>query len=290
MSANRIQIKASVGDKKITLPLGQMFDELGREQLLEIHDEVELQDNINYIQDYETTRYAPNYPPEFRIFYEFNFFDTTTSSYPTPNPNFNVLGYTNAELASKKKSFTKSFFKFDFFDKPIREEQKLMFSMVMPANNCSKKAVMVDPAEDPEYYWAQKAQGVQNPVYDVYFPAFSGAASPPGAQENYYLQWLKDRDLFTASTFYMSCKFFNAKDGKVVRMLNKEPSPPQGQYSFEDWLYFQVNLNIETGNTNPKYNYTINVYDSILGGLGITGSAVGETLNGPIRFFEYRTT
>ena len=72
-------------------------------------------------------------------------------------------------------------------------------------------------------------------------------------------------------------------------MLNKIPSPLQGAYSFEDWFYFQVNLNIETGNTNPKYNYTINTYTSILGNLGITGSEVGETFNGPIRFFEYRT-
>lgn len=288
MSANKIHIKASLGDKKLTLPLGQIFDEVGREQLLEIHDEVELQDNINYIQDYETTRYAPNYGPEFKIFYEFNFWDPATSSYPA-FPNFNVLGYTNAELASNEQSFTKSFFKFDFFDQPIREEQKLMFSMVMPANNCSTKSVAVDPAEDPEYYWTQKAKGVQNPIYNVYFPAFSGAAAPTGAQENYYLHWLKDRDLFTASTFYVSCKFFNAKNGEVIRMLNKIPSPPQGAYNFEDWFYFQVTLNIESGNTNPKYNYTVNIYDSILGNLGITGSAVGETFNGPIRFFEYRT-
>ena len=286
MSANRIQIKASVGDKKITLPFGQMFDELGREQLLEMYDEAELQDNINYIQDYETTRYAPNYPPEFRIFYEFQFYDDATNSYID---DFKTLGYTNAELASDESSFTKSFFKFDFYDVPIREEQKMMFSMVMPANNCSKKGVAVDPAEDPEYYWAQIAEGISNPVYNIYFPAFSGAAAPTGAQENYYLHWLKDRDLFTASTFYVTCKFFNAKNGEVIRMLNKIPSPLQGAYSFEDWFYFQVNLNIETGNTNPKYNYTINTYTSILGNLGITGSEVGETFNGPIRFFEYRT-
>ena len=134
MSANRIQIKASVNDKKITVPLGQVFDEVGREQLLEIYDEVELQDNINYIQDYETTRYSPDYGPEFKIFYEFEFWnpDAAPAAYEM---NYNVVGYSNAELAKNATSFVKSFFKFDFFDSPKREQQKLMFSMLMPTNN-----------------------------------------------------------------------------------------------------------------------------------------------------------
>ena len=53
MSVNRIQIKASSEDKKVVVPLGQIFDEVGREQLLEMYDEIELQSNINFIQDYD---------------------------------------------------------------------------------------------------------------------------------------------------------------------------------------------------------------------------------------------
>ena len=59
MSVNRIQIKASLSDKKVTIPLGQIFDELGREQLLEMHDEIELQNNINYIQVWITYIHVP---------------------------------------------------------------------------------------------------------------------------------------------------------------------------------------------------------------------------------------
>ena len=55
-------------------------------------------------------------------------------------------------------------------------------------------------------------------------PAFSAASAPEGTNENNYLQWLKDRELFSANTFYMSCKFFNAKTGTVMRMLNQEPT------------------------------------------------------------------
>lgn len=288
MSVNRIQIKASVGDKKITLPLGQVFDEVGREQLLEIYDEVELQDNINYIQDYETTRYSPDYGPEYKIYYEFEFWNATAST-PAYEMNYNVLGYSNAELAKNATSFVKSFFKFDFFDSPKREQQKLMFSMVMPTNNCSKHDVPVNPLEDPEFYWAQKAIDIALPVYNIYYPAFSGAASPSGVNENYYIQWLKDRELFTATTFYMSCKFFNGKNGKVIRMLNQPaPNPPPGSYNFEDWFYYQIILDIKQGNDNPKYNYKVHVYNSMLGNLGITGTAIGETYLGPIKFYEYR--
>jgi len=286
MSVNRIQIKASLSDKKVTLPLGQIFDELGREQLLEMHEEIELQNNINYIQDYETTRYTPNYAPNFEIHYEFEFWDNLNTTYVN---DFNILGYKNQELAKNSQSFTKSFFKFDFFDSPIRKEQKLMFSSIMPSNNCGKKSTVIIASEDPEQYWSQRSEGINIPVYDIYTPTFSAASAPVGKTENYYLQWLKDRELFTANTFYMSCKFFNAKTGTVMRMLNQEPTPIQGSYKFEDFFYYQVVLNIEVGNTTPKYNYTVHPYNSVAGMTGILLSAVGETTNGPIKFYEYIT-
>lgn len=54
---NRIQIRVKPGEKNITVPLGQIFDGVGREQLITDYEEVELQDAVNVIQDYETTRY-----------------------------------------------------------------------------------------------------------------------------------------------------------------------------------------------------------------------------------------
>jgi len=290
MSANRIQIKASTSDKKVTIPLGQIFDEVGREQLLEMHDQIEQQNNINYIQDYETTRYTPNYGPEFEIYYEFEFWDDITNpALPVYVKNFNILGYQNLDLVRNHKSFTKSFFKFDFFDSPIRKEQKLMFSTIMPTNNCQKQAAVINESEDPAEYWAQWSDGITLPIYDVYVPAFSASSGPTGSNENYYLQWLKDRELFSANTFYMSCKFFNAKTGTVIRMINQIPTPIQGTYNFEDFFYYQVIFNIEIGNTTPKYNYTIHPYNSVVGATGIILAPLGETANGPIKFYEFVT-
>jgi hypothetical protein len=74
-------MKVSLDEKQITIPLGQSFDEVGREQLIETWEEVELQDNINFIQDYETTRYS-HYNPynDYKIYYSFFFFSDTLNN------------------------------------------------------------------------------------------------------------------------------------------------------------------------------------------------------------------
>ena len=126
MAVNRLNIKASTADKSIIIPIGQIFDEVGNEQLVRTWEEVELQDNINVIQDYETTRYSyANNISANTISYAFEFWDSTTSSYVD---NFNVLGFLDKDLAKPKKAFTRSFFKFDFYDSPLRKEQKIMFT------------------------------------------------------------------------------------------------------------------------------------------------------------------
>ena len=58
MTVNRIQIRASLNDDSVVIPIGQTFDEAGREQLIETYEQTELQDNINEIIDYETTTYS----------------------------------------------------------------------------------------------------------------------------------------------------------------------------------------------------------------------------------------
>ena len=126
MSANRIHIKANTKDKKVTIPIGQKFDEAGREQLISIYEEVEQQDHINLPQDYETTRYSHDNPnDDYGMFYEFRFYDESSGSYGS---NYNILGFSNRELAKSKQSFVSSFYKLDFFDSPHRSEQKILFT------------------------------------------------------------------------------------------------------------------------------------------------------------------
>ena len=308
MAVNRLNIKASTADKSITIPIGQTFDEVGNEQLVRTWEEVELQDNINVIQDYETTRYAyANNISANTISYAFEFWDTTTSSYVD---NFNVLGFLDKDLAKPKKAFTRSFFKFDFYDSPLRKEQKIMFTNILPLNNCMKEMVTVNVNEDPTEYFAQlAADPLGTPRYGVYQPiCLLGPLH--GRSENYYIQWLKDRELTEINTFYMSCKFYNAKTGKVTNMINESPTLSQitnGEVlSYPEWFYYQVKLVISTSNSStivPKYRYVVTKFNEAIMALG-GGGAVGNGLPGmtpadavpgtllvpngvPIKFYEY---
>ena len=200
MSVNRIQIKASLGEKKVTIPLGQSFEEVGREQLIRTYEEVEQQDNVNIIQDYETTRYS--YSGGSFVHYEFKFL----SSAGTYDDKFSPLGYKDFELAKDKKSFVNSFFKFDFFDTPLRKEQKLMFSIVIPANNCDKDyPAMVDINQDPLEYFTQIASGnLCNgclPEYDIYQP-YMTLGPTQVRNEGYYIQWLK-REIYSQEILFI---------------------------------------------------------------------------------------
>ena len=75
--------------KIITVPIGQIFDEVGREQLITDYEQVELEDAVNVIQDYETTRYYyGNDTGEYNIFYQFRFFDEVNQNWGAQAVNF----------------------------------------------------------------------------------------------------------------------------------------------------------------------------------------------------------
>jgi hypothetical protein len=314
MAVNRLNIKVSTADKSVTISIGQTFDEVGNEQLVRTWEEVELQDNINVIQDYETTRYAYKnivtnpYGGANTISYEFNFWDSANSEYPL-QPNFNVLGFLNKDLAKPKKAFTRSFMKFDFYDSPLRKEQKIMFTNILPLNNCMRIETPVDELEDPIEYFSQLANNITNPTYGVFKP-LCVLGPLHGRSENYYIQWLKDRELTEINEFYMSCKFYNAKNGKVSNMINAEPTLNQinnGEVlSYPEWFYYKVKLYINTSNastTDPKYRYVVTQFNEAIMAMG-SGNPAGTGLPGgtpsgampgtlqvpnaqPIRFYEY---
>ena len=289
MSVNRIQIKASLGDKKVTIPIGQSFDEVGREQLISVYEEVEQQDHINMPQDYETTQYAHDNPDDdYNMFYEFRFIDPTTGFYVT---DYKAQGFSNRELAKNKKSFSNSFFKLDFFDSPNRNEQKILFTMIIPANNSTKDyEVPVSAVDDPTEYYTQTAAGATAPfVYyseGVYEPIVQ-LGPGKGKNEGYYIQWLKDRELMDINTFYVACKFFNAKTGKIVRMVNKPiPNATEGIYDYLDWFYYQLTLDVRTDNTIPKYNYVFRQFNRFLYQNNMTGGQKGTSIS-KLTFYEY---
>ena len=299
MTVNRIQIKASLSDDRVVIPIGQTFDEAGREQLIETYEQTELQDNINEIIDYETTSYShtgilPVLNPlthDYNTYYEFWFFNSG-GTYSAP-ATYEPQSFSNSDLSKQIKGFTNSFYKFDYYDSPYRKQQKLMFSIIVTANQ-SKKVNKPIPNNEYEYV-VQIAQGVITPNWDIYVPEMSLGPINDGENlysEGYFIQWLKNRQNVQTDTFYMSCKFFNAKTGKIVRMLNRNPIDPNTGmpytvYEYPDWFYYEVKLKINNTSTeNPKFGYTIRECNSLTLSTGIPGQQAG-TLGNPINFFEY---
>ena len=306
MTVNRIQIKTSNVDKVITIPFATDFDEsLGREQLVNLYERAEMQDNVNITQDFETIRYSPDTTNiDKHIFYDiqFNMCGTTNGSTTDYMPDYFAAGITHKDVVERKSNFIKSFFFFFFYDTPNPQTQRLYFSVVNPINN-GKPFVKGGP-----YDW--NLQITNNPLninydnisyveaeledlnttsptgppyyYDKLESSMFEFSSVGKLSENYYINWLKNRDLVPYNVFYMSCKFFNAETGKIHKFINKVQPANTFNLNTPDYYYYQMIL-------DPiKFTYVFNEFDltTYNSNNGI-GPQVGSSMNTAIKFYEY---
>ena len=114
MTVNSFKIKIDGTDKEVTVPFATDFDEsLGREQHIELYEKAEMQDNVNIIKDFETTRYSPDTTDSDKhIFYSMQFM---TEANPTGDsndylPDYSVVGISHPDIVERKSNFIKSFF------------------------------------------------------------------------------------------------------------------------------------------------------------------------------------
>ena len=321
MTANRIQIRRGEGDKKITIPIANGFDEsLGREELISLYERSEMQDNINIIQDFETTRYTPITPPQDpitnpnnRIYYQMGF-QLTPNNQPTGSitdyvPDYAAVGITHLDINRRKSNYTKSFFKFDFYDTPNPQQQRLYFSIVNPANNGMNFADFpcpgppqnlgclaeidndpLSPNYDPTSFRSAQIEDMTQGGLGLgpfYYEKLEGSlfefAAVGKKSENYYIQWLKNRDLVKYNVFYMTCKFFNAETGKTHKFINKVQPLDTYNLSVPDYYYYQIIF-------DPiNFTYVFNEFDTTLysSNNGIGPQAGGSIGVSAINFYEY---
>jgi hypothetical protein len=111
----------------------------------------------------------------------------------------------------------------------------------------------------------------------LYFPVFTG--SNYRNTENMYFFWFEDDTPFigtniTGNTFYMTAKYYNAKDGTVIDFVNQTLSQSTPIVE-ESHIYYKVIIN--------RTDYSYQVFDFY----GSQGARIGET-GSPIRFYERR--
>lgn len=223
----------------------------GWEENAKVMEEETLEKIINPIEDYETNRfihtgYTSNVSnlEQNDIWYYFYFLDEDGDYVQ----NYNAVGIENRENALMLKQSTESFFSLEFYKTvndalPNRLNRRLVFT-----KNLSL------PTGEKYFYEPFKN--------DLYLPVFMG--SMRRNTENMYLYWftdesvLKDLEL-TGNTFWVTAKFYNAKDGSVLDFVNKDLENP-------DWIAGQRGMPntpirfYEKGKTGFQVNETTDLY------------------------------
>jgi len=189
---------------------------------------------------------------------------------------FDYQEFTPTEAYENNKSFVKSFFKLDLYDSPIRAKQKLYISLIINTIKGEKilrpvlKVLCSTTTLDGRWNCVPKGEG--------YTPTPKFTLDPLENNESYYIYWLKEKGFLDLSTFYMSCKFFNAKTGLVTNFINK-PQNELGNKPFtispEDNYYYRVKLD--------RDNYTYKVFSTV----DNARRGYSDGVNVPIKFYQY---
>lgn len=267
MSVNKYKIRVPVNDQQIDIPIEIKWDFTDRDQAIDTYQNEVLKELIGSPNDFELSRFSHNQYTlqnsndiKTDINYEFYFFDTgQTINNPLAWINSYLFeGFSGQDVYYYTKPFTKSFFKLDFYDTTSENTQKNYFTIILPV-------------QQGDYETITLSQFLSN--IKIRKPKFS--LDFIGDKEGFFIYWLRDRSYININEFYMSAKFFDARIGKFVRMMNTpQGSLPGNYYTFniDNYFYYKVVL-----------DYSSKTYETFS---TLTGNRVGTTIN-PIEWYEY---
>jgi hypothetical protein len=264
----------TVNDQYINIPIEIKFDMEGREDLINEWENDVIEEILNPINDFEITKFAHkeyyvNNTMRTDINYEFFFFDYLTQPLSATLSNwasdYENASFTDTEIYYFANSFKGSFFKLDFYDSNITESQTIYLSVIIPTQQGLKEPGTIGPPLN------QTQVEVKKPKFLL---DYSGAD-----KEGFFIYWLKDRSYVDITEFYVSAKFFNAKKGQFIRLINTPQSTFNGLNKFNidksEYFYYKYQLNYQTN------QYEVYEYDNGVGNL----QRIGTT--SPIKWYEY---
>lgn len=286
-------------DGFLNIPLEIDFDFEGRTQGIEVFESEVLEQIINPVQDFESTKFAhaewdyvytsttqiliPSFsgPPSVGtiintnttkvtdINYEFNFFDYLSPISGATINNWAIdyenASFTDSEIYYFANSFKGSFFKLDFYDTNESEKQKIMLTVILPTQQGLKEPGTVGSVNYPINVM------VKRPKFKLDYVGSD--------KEGFFIYFLKDKSYLNIDQFYVSAKFFNAKKGQFVRLMNVPQSNFTGASRFnvdkQKTFYYKYKLNYST------FEYEV-FSETQNGNLTRVG-----TINSPIKWYEY---
>jgi hypothetical protein len=146
----------------------------------------------------------------------------------------------------------------DFYDTTDEKTQRIFFTIILPVQQGDFMSVVLNALL---------------PNVDIRKPKFK--LDFIGDKEGFFIYWLRKRDFYDVSEFYVSAKFFDGKIGTYVVMTNTpQPLITPNKFNFlpQDYFYYKVNLDY-----NNK-TYEVSSTSTTL--------RVGSTTT-PIRWYEY---
>lgn len=243
-----------------------------QDNLSEFENEV-LEDVINPVINYETVRYVHkpyNSSGITQTDIWFYFYFKNGTGY-TNGLDYSLVGITPQENEKMLKQSTQSFFRLEFFKTPgVMSGSTLVCE---PPTRRNRRLVFAKNLSLPlgEKFFYSVLNGY------VHVPVFTG--SNYRNKENMYLFWFQDESALnetnlsgstTGNTFFMTAKFYNAKDGSIIDFTNRQIT---SEILEQNDMYYQVNID------KTNYQYDVFLYT------GNTGNRMG-TRTQPIRFYE----
>lgn len=264
MNVNKIKIVKDNLDKFVNVPVNIQWDFMGQEDSIEEYETSVIKQVIGNPIDFEIAKFThrpfPNQDTE--INYDFYFYDNLIPITNNVVGNWDISylnnGFSVQDVYFFSKPFTKSFFKLDFYDTMEEKDQQIFLSIILPTQQGRTETAVISNITTPIE--------IKKPKMVLDFL---------GDKEGFTIYWLKKRNYIDIDTFYMTAKFFNAREGVFKQMTNTRQdniTPNKFDFNNADYFYYKVSLDYETK--------TYQVFSTS------TNQRVGGT-NSPINFYEY---
>jgi hypothetical protein len=207
--------------KFISIPINMNFSNNGNEDVINKIIQNEVNATINPFVDLETIKFnASNYNTSDKSNLQIKFYFTKSSPLSWGN-DFYTAGFTSDDINNRRNRLTKSFFKLDFYDSNL-ENNNLLFSEYLNVNDNQSPTFTFD-----RLFWLKNDQNfIDGLPREVYF----------------------------------NVTFYNAKDGTTRKFLNRTNGSAITINSYRSnpsWRYAKLkilNPFTSSNNTNSNYN------------------------------------
>ena len=234
MIANKFKLLVNNNDRELVVPIETNEDYLSQLDNIDAFDDQIVKRVINPNEDFEISRFShAKHDNSEKTEINYQFFFTPSGSTPD-NINYGNSyvseGFSPQEIYYFSKPFRNSFFKLDFYDSRNDTTQINYITIILPTTQGETEPATV---------------GVND--VNVKIPKFK--LDFLGDKEGFFIYWLRSRQYLDIDTFYMSAKFFDAKLGIFVKLMNSPQNAigtANSNFNPADYFYYKVVLDYNT--------------------------------------------